>query len=98
MSLTPHQALSIVIIIYYVPSLVPTSLLLHRHSLGKAWGWLYLFLFAIFRVTGASLQFASGFSGSNRLRRAASMLASIGVMTLLLAMLETIMDVYVCGL
>ncbi|KAL4887274.1 hypothetical protein BJY04DRAFT_429 [Aspergillus karnatakaensis] len=93
MSLTPHQALSIVVLIYYVPSLVPTSFLLHRHSLGKSWGWLYLFIFAIFRVVGASLQIASGFNESTGLRTAASMLASVGVMTLLLAMLELVMNV-----
>ncbi|KAL5343240.1 hypothetical protein BJX70DRAFT_394241 [Aspergillus crustosus] len=93
MSLTPHQALSIVIIIYYVPSLVPTSFLLHRHSLGRSWGWIYLFIFAVFRVTGASLQFASGYHESDGLRTAASMLASVGVMTLLLAMLEIVMSV-----
>ncbi|KAL4783738.1 hypothetical protein BJX76DRAFT_245232 [Aspergillus varians] len=90
MALTPHQALSIVIIIYYVPLLIPTSFLLHRHSIGRAWGWLYLFIFAIFRITGASLQIASESSESNGLRVAASTLASIGVMTLLLAMLEVI--------
>lgn len=95
MALTPHQALSIVLIIYYTPSLVPTSFLLHRHSIGRAWGWLYLFIFAVFRITGASLQFASDSSESNGMRRAASTLASIGVMTLLLAMLEVIENVYV---
>ncbi|KAL4920593.1 hypothetical protein BDW62DRAFT_198893 [Aspergillus aurantiobrunneus] len=93
MALTPHQALSIVIIIYYVPSLIPTSFLLRRHSIGKAWGWLYLFIFAIFRVTGASLQIASDSVESNGLGRAAAMFASIGVMTLLLAMLELIENV-----
>ncbi|BCS19462.1 uncharacterized protein APUU_12290A [Aspergillus puulaauensis] len=91
--LTPHQSLSIALIIFYTPSLAPTSFLLHKHSIGKAWGWLYLFVFAILRVAGAALQFASESSDSNGLRRAAATLASIGVMTLLLAMLEIIEDV-----
>lgn len=95
MALTPHQALSIVLVIYYIPSLVPTSFLLHQHSVGRAWGWLYLFIFVVFRITGAGLQFASDSSESNGLRQAASTLASIGVMTLLLAMLEVIENVYV---
>lgn len=92
--LTPHQSLSIALIIFYAPSLAPTSILLHKHSIGKAWGWLYLFVFAILRVAGAALQFASESSDSNGLGRAAATLASVGVMTLLLAMLEIIEDVY----
>ncbi|KAL2865092.1 uncharacterized protein BJX67DRAFT_383091 [Aspergillus lucknowensis] len=95
MAITPHQSLALAIIIYYVPSLIPTSLLLHRHSLGNAWGWLYLFLFTVLRILGASLQFASEDSESENdgLRKAAGMLASIGVMTLLLGMLEVIESV-----
>ncbi|KAL4940020.1 hypothetical protein BDV06DRAFT_27546 [Aspergillus oleicola] len=93
MPLTPHQALSVVIIIFYFPSLIPTSFLLHRRGIGKAWGWLYLSIFSIFRVTGASLQIAAESSQTNGLQTAASTFASIGVMTLLLAMLEVIEDV-----
>ncbi|KAL4965484.1 uncharacterized protein BDV14DRAFT_199889 [Aspergillus stella-maris] len=93
MAPTPHQALSIVLIIFYFPSLIPTSFLLHRHGIGKAWGWLYLFIFAIFRVTGASLQIAAESSQTVGLQIAAHTLASIGVMTLLLAMLEVLEDV-----
>lgn len=92
--LTPHQSLYIALIVFYVPSFAPTSFLLHKHSIGKAWGWLYLFVFAILRVTGAALQFASEASDSNGLRVAAATLASIGVMTLLLGMLEIIENVY----
>lgn len=92
--LTPHKSLSIALIVFYTPSLAPTSFLLHKHSIGKAWGWLYLFVFAILRVTGAALQFASESIDSNGLRLAAATLASIGVMTLLLAMLEIIENVY----
>ncbi|KAL4795834.1 hypothetical protein BDV19DRAFT_362153 [Aspergillus venezuelensis] len=92
MSLSPHQALSIVIIIFYTPSLIPTSFLLHRHGIGKAWGWLYLFTFTISRITGASLQIAAESSQTIGLHIAAAIFASIGVMTLLLAMLEIIED------
>ncbi|KAL2786450.1 hypothetical protein BJX66DRAFT_30782 [Aspergillus keveii] len=90
MSLTPHQSLSLALLILYTPALYPTSLLLHRHGLGHAWGWLYLFVFTVLRILGAALQFASGYTHDedNGLRVAARMLASIGVMTLLLGMLE----------
>ncbi|KAL2826499.1 hypothetical protein BDW59DRAFT_161017 [Aspergillus cavernicola] len=96
MTLNPHQALSLAIIIYYTPSLIPTTLLLRRHNLGRAWGWLYLFIFADLRITGASLHFASeydGDGGKKGLRRAAAMFASVGVMTLLLGMLEVLVSV-----
>ncbi|KAL3441413.1 hypothetical protein BJX65DRAFT_288608 [Aspergillus insuetus] len=90
MSLTPHQSLSLVLLILYTPALYPTSLLLHRHGLGHTWGWLYLFIFTVLRILGAALQFASGYTHDedSGLRVAARMLASIGVMTLLLGMLE----------
>ncbi|KAL3489247.1 hypothetical protein BJX62DRAFT_158898 [Aspergillus germanicus] len=90
MSLTPHQSLSLVLLILYTPALYPTSLLLHRHGLGHVWGWLYLFIFTVLRILGATLQFASGYTHDedSGLRVAARMLASIGVMTLLLGMLE----------
>ncbi|KAL4954659.1 hypothetical protein BDW69DRAFT_205078 [Aspergillus filifer] len=93
MSFTPHQALSIAIIIFYTPSIIPTSFLLHRHGIGKAWGWLYLFIFSLFRITGASLQIAAESNRIVGLQIAAHTFASIGVMTLLLAMLEIIEDV-----
>ncbi|KAL2829061.1 hypothetical protein BJY01DRAFT_261400 [Aspergillus pseudoustus] len=92
MPLTPRQSLSLTLLILYTPALIPTTILLYRHSLGRAWGWLYLFVFTVLRIVGAALQFASGFSNSyspkNGLRTAAGVLASIGVMTLLLGMLE----------
>ncbi|CEL03535.1 hypothetical protein ASPCAL04689 [Aspergillus calidoustus] len=90
MPLTPHQSLSLTLLILYTPALYPTLLLLHRHSLGHAWGWLYLFIFTILRILGAALQFASGYTHDedSGLRVAARILASIGVMTLLLGMLE----------
>ncbi|KAL3456125.1 hypothetical protein BJX64DRAFT_294373 [Aspergillus heterothallicus] len=92
MPLTPHQSLSLALLIIYTPSLIPTTLLLRRHSVGHAWGWLYLSLFTLLRICGAALQFAAGYTHDpkNGLRFAAQLLASIGVMTLLLGMLEGI--------
>ncbi|KAL2815130.1 hypothetical protein BJX63DRAFT_170031 [Aspergillus granulosus] len=92
MPLTPHQSLALALLILYTPALIPTSLLLYRHSLGHVWGWLYLFIFTLLRIVGAALQFASGYThgSENGLRIAAEMFASIGVMTLLLGMLEEI--------
>ncbi|KAJ0413180.1 hypothetical protein BJY00DRAFT_297307 [Aspergillus carlsbadensis] len=92
MPLTPHQSLSLALLILYTPALYRTSLLLRRHSLGHAWGWLYLFIFTVLRIIGAALQFASGYSDDedNGLHVAARILASIGVMTLLLGMLEVV--------
>jgi hypothetical protein len=96
MPLTPHQSLSLALLILYTPALYPTSLLLHRHGLGHTWGWLYLFIFTFLRILGAALQFASGYTHDENsgLRVAARMLASIGVMTLLLGMLEGVEVLY----
>ena len=91
MGMSPNQILSIFILIFFTPTIIFSVRTCLRNGIGVQFGWLYLLLLAVFRVVGAALQIASGDDSRGGLGTAASVISSIGVMTLLLAMLEIIM-------
>lgn len=95
MGLSALQDLSIVIIIYFLPASFITTWLCYTRGIGIQWGWLYLAILSVFRVVGAILQIIAEQNGNKGIRIAAEMLASVGITTLILAMLEMIERMYV---
>ncbi|KAI1281388.1 hypothetical protein F5Y07DRAFT_354554 [Xylaria sp. FL0933] len=59
MELTKHNIVSIVQIIFFIPSLAISLLLCKRHGFGANAGWLLLVIFSLSRIIGASLQLAA---------------------------------------
>ncbi|KAK2763921.1 hypothetical protein FQN54_009540 [Arachnomyces sp. PD_36] len=90
MGLSPHQILSIVVIICFVPAAAIAGWLCIARGIGHHWGWLYLLVLALARVVGCSLQIAAGETGIEGLFDAAVVLSSSGLMALILVMLEII--------
>jgi hypothetical protein len=93
MGLSAHQGLSIVVILCFLPLLAIAGWLCFSRGIGKQWGWLYLLAIPLLRVVGASLQIASEETDSKGLSAAASILASSGLMALILVMLEIVQKV-----
>ncbi|KAE8337781.1 hypothetical protein BDV24DRAFT_166915 [Aspergillus arachidicola] len=90
MAVTSHQALGIVIIIFFFPALFVAVWVCRCHGYGKQLGWLYLVLLCLVRVVGSALRITSEINHETGISTAADVLASVGVMTLLLGMLELI--------
>ncbi|KAJ6132063.1 hypothetical protein N7471_007278 [Penicillium samsonianum] len=90
MSVTSHQALSIAIIIYFSPAFFVAVWVCRCHGFGKQLGWLYMTLLCLARVVGSALQIASEINHDSSLHTAANVIASVGIMALLLGMLEII--------
>ncbi|KAI0424406.1 hypothetical protein F5Y09DRAFT_324464 [Xylaria sp. FL1042] len=65
MELTARSIVSIVQIIFFIPSLVISLLLCKRHGFGSNAGWLLLVIFSLSRIIGASLQLAASASPDN---------------------------------
>ncbi|KAI0446105.1 hypothetical protein F4803DRAFT_505630 [Xylaria telfairii] len=59
MELTTHSIISIVQIIFFLPSLAVAIFLCVRHGFGRNAGWLLLLTFSLIRIIGASLQLAT---------------------------------------
>ncbi|KAI0449522.1 hypothetical protein F5B21DRAFT_45713 [Xylaria acuta] len=59
MGLTTHNIISIVQILFFVPSLAIATLLCVRHGFGRNAGWLLLVVFSLARLIGAALQLAT---------------------------------------
>ena len=90
MSVTSHEALSIVIIIYFCPAFFVAAWICRCHGCGKQLGWLYMALLCLVRVVGSALQIASEINHESSLHTAAGVINSLGTMALLLGMLEII--------
>lgn len=93
MAISPHQALSIVVIICFSPAVVIAGWLCISRGIGQQWGWLYLLILALCRVVGCSLQIAAEGTSSKGLSDGALILATSGLMALILVMLEVIQRV-----
>src|SRR5687768_9229174 len=59
MGLTQIDAISVAILIIYLPLLFIAILLAYRHGFGRNAGWLYLVLFSFVRILGSSLELAT---------------------------------------
>jgi uncharacterized membrane protein len=90
MGFSSYQALSVVIIVCFVPALALSGLIWHRRSLGRRFCWMYLFALALIRIVGASLQIVSEATGNAGMAKAARFMAPMGIVPLLLVMLTII--------
>lgn len=59
MALTEKSGISVAEICVYSPSLIIAVFLCVRHGFGRSSGWLYLIIFSLARLIGASLQLAT---------------------------------------
>ncbi|KAI0878435.1 hypothetical protein GGS24DRAFT_487293 [Hypoxylon argillaceum] len=91
MELSERNNISIAQIVFFVPYLVVAILLCNRHSWGHSAGWLFLVIFSIARLLGASLQLATAANPTNlSLYFGALTLQSIGLSNLTVTLLGLI--------
>jgi uncharacterized membrane protein SirB2 len=85
MTLSNSNDLSIVELIFYTPACLFSIFLCLRHGFGMNKGWVFLLIFSLIRIAGASVQLATiGSPTSIPLLTTAALLASIGLSPLLL--------------
>lgn len=88
MTLSQTNQVAIAVLCVYVPALAIAVLLAVRHGFRRSAGWLYLVLFCLIRVVGASMQLATINDPTNTsLYVGAFTLNSIGLSALILIML-----------
>lgn len=88
MALTEQNGISIADICVYIPALVIAVLLCIRHGFGRSSGWLYLIIFSLARIVGASLQLATISDPTNTsLYIGFATLANVGLSPLILVQL-----------
>ena len=95
MTLHPSSRLAVAELVLFVPCLLGASWVTFRHGLDRRLGWLYLVIFSLVRIVGASCQIASESKHSVGLIEAATILSNVGLTPLLLAMLGLLKRVYV---
>jgi hypothetical protein len=88
MTLSNSNDLSIVELIFYTPACLFSIFLCLRHGFGMNKGWVFLLIFSLIRIAGASVQLATiGCPTSIPLLTTAALLASIGLSPLLLTVM-----------
>ncbi|KAH8653516.1 hypothetical protein BX600DRAFT_440581 [Xylariales sp. PMI_506] len=88
MALTEQNDIAIAQIAVYSVSLIVAVTLAIRHGFGRSAGWLYLVIFSLLRIVGASLELATiSQPGNISLLIGASTVASIGLSPLILVQL-----------
>ncbi|KAI2639569.1 hypothetical protein GGS26DRAFT_540694 [Hypomontagnella submonticulosa] len=91
MALTEQNNISIAEIVLYVPALFVAVWLAIRHGFGRNAGWLYLIVFSLARIIGASLQLATISDPTNiSLYIGAATLQNIGLSPLIMVQLGLI--------
>lgn len=95
MAVTYRSSVSIAEIIVYVPCLVIAIVLATRHSFRHASGWIYLAMFALARLIGASMQLATiSHPNDISLYFGAATVTNIGLSPLLLATIGLLRHVF----
>ena len=79
--------ISILELIFYIPSLITAIFICARHGFGKNSGWIFLVIFSLARVLGACCQLGTYSSNSTSLETATLVLNLLGLTPLLLATL-----------
>lgn len=88
MALTERDGISIAEICVYAPALIIAIFLCIRHGFGRSSGWIYLIIFSLARLIGASMQLATISQPTNlSLYIGAAVLANVGLSPLILVML-----------
>ncbi|KAI0395358.1 hypothetical protein F5Y17DRAFT_204816 [Xylariaceae sp. FL0594] len=91
MALTEHNNISIAQVVLYVPALAVAIFLCVKHGFGRSAGWLYLVIFSLSRILGASLQLATiADPGNLSLYFGSLTLQNIGISPLTLTLLALV--------
>lgn len=88
--LTPRTDLSVAILAYYVPSLILSVYVCWRQEFGRQLGWIYLAILGIVRMVGSAINICTISNPDASLTDTAAVLQSVGLSSLLLAMLGTL--------
>jgi hypothetical protein len=83
---TPREILDIIVIGYYIPTLVISVIVSVRHGFGRQLGWVFLALLAVIRLVGGATGIASIHKPSEGLIATSVILNSVGLSPMLLAM------------
>ncbi|KAL1894922.1 hypothetical protein Sste5346_005609 [Sporothrix stenoceras] len=95
MSLTIYNKISIIQLVFFVPSLAIAIILSYRHGLRRSAGWIYLVILSLMRIIGASMELATISSPDNvSLLTGAQILQNIGLSPLILLLLGLITRIY----
>ena len=76
-------ALDIIELVFYVPALVVSFLVVRRHVMKRQAGWAYLVLLSLARVIGAATGIVAAYNPSQQLIEASDICNSIGISMLL---------------
>ncbi|KAG9228286.1 hypothetical protein BJ875DRAFT_389701 [Amylocarpus encephaloides] len=83
-----REAIAIIELIVYIPTLLTVLIVLFRHGLQKQLGWIYLLIFTIVRLAGAVFEILHNKTPSNHTYTEWSLiLQSVGISPLLLSSL-----------
>jgi hypothetical protein len=94
MALDYRGEVSILELMVYTCALLTSIYLSFRHRLSRNAGWIFLTIFSLVRIIGASCQLATLSSPSNHLLTAITTLDSLGLAYLLFASLGLLSRVY----
>ncbi|ERS96984.1 uncharacterized protein SPSK_02673 [Sporothrix schenckii 1099-18] len=95
MALTIYNDISIVQLVFFLPSLFIAGTLCYRHGIRRSAGWIYLVILSLMRIIGASMELATIASPDNvSLATGASILQTIGLSPLILMLLGLVTRTY----
>ena len=80
-----RSILDIVELVYYVPALVLSLLVIKKHGFGRQLGWIYLSILSLLRIIGSSTGIAANYKPSSGLTECAIITQAVGLSALLLA-------------
>lgn len=93
--ITDREGLWIGTLIFYLPALFIASYLAFKHGFGRQAGWLLLILLSLARMVGSICEIVSVSSPSKGVETAFEISSSVGLSSLILAMLALLKRVYV---
>lgn len=83
--MTPSESLSIAELAIYPPILIANIFVLIRHGLNRQSGWIFLAIFCIIRIIGASFGVAYAINGSINDLIWSAILGSVGISAFLMS-------------
>ncbi|KAI4274541.1 MAG: hypothetical protein L6R38_006068 [Xanthoria sp. 2 TBL-2021] len=87
MTLPETSRLAIADVVFYIPALILSIIIVVRHGFDRQLGWVFLTLLALIRLIGNSEEIAANVQHSNGLFIAAAVMNGLGLGPLLLAMI-----------